>query len=303
MLSQTLFERKWAYADASIPKHLSMKGQFIRYFPSNFFKNVKKIYQFFSNGCFLAQFDNLPTHETIPSAVFYMCNFKEHIDVKIDNEEFTQINFKTLSIKIKFGDQNEKKTWTGMLSMFASKNIHEKRFAEAEDSEVIPAQVLLLIAEELEVENWSKIKQNFDYSMLLQDKGLKSLLNENKMLKNRLLIGKAFLKNKNNRTSLIGEIDFGKLPIVVQRKSKYKNLVSQEKSLIGSTVHLVLLSQKAIYGIDQETIRSENGVMDESNLPKGFDFDALYMYSYNKFGDKTDYVSLILSMLAKKRNY
>lgn len=291
MLSQSLFERKVVIVDPLVTKNLSLRGTFLRYTQGTFFKTAKKFYRFCGTGEFFVQFDASPGHDTAPSAVFYTSRFTEATDVKIDSEDYTQISFGEVGLRVKFPDQNERKTWTNALSFFYSMYSLANVYGEVDSPEHIPSLVRLRITVELEQENWPKVKSGMDYSMFIQDKGIKGLLAESRLIKNRLLIGRAKLEARAERKPLFEGADGQAPPVTrVSTTKRYnpKDPMVIEASLVGSELVFLVLGQRPLCPIDQDQIRSDYAILEDQNIPKWLEFGSLYCFRYDEFGDRTE---------------
>jgi hypothetical protein len=294
MISQTLFERKVMIQDPLIIKNLALRGEFTRQQQGNFFKTSKKNYfRFFHFGEFLAQFDASPVSGLLPTAVYYTSQYSGNSDVQIDKEKYTQIDFGEFGFRVKFNDEQEKKTWANALLFFNSMHITSKTYKEVEEPENIPPVVKMLIVAELEQENWTKLKTEVDYSLFIQDKGLKGLLAEGKLLKNRLLIGKATVLSRTDRKPLPGEPEAPVKTLTrgtTLGRNSPNDPATVETGLIGSEYHLVILGQHPLVAIDQDTIRSDHAIMEEQNVPKWLECGCLHFFRYDGYGDKSESV-------------
>ena len=229
-----------------------------------------------------------------------MSNYTGHFDIKIEIEEYVQINFGEINLKLKFTNEAEKKEWFSAFGLFHSIFSQKKQFCEIEDSSFIPSSVHAKITEELEIQNWQKIKQEFDYSMFIQDKSLKSLLDEEKLLKNRLLIAKIKFEGRSKRTPYPGEESQPKKPPGTKNS---KDMNQEDTDLVGNKFHCVLLSQRPIYPIDQNSLNSDYEILGENSLPNWMVFGCLYLFRYTSFGDKSEFKHSLSVQLIKQHYY
>lgn len=121
-----------------------------------------------------------------------------------------------------------------------------------------------------------------DYSLLIQDKAMKGLLSESKLLKNRLLIGKA---NVESRVERAVEAERASITAKTSQPKKYnaKTQPILRRGWWGFQVHLVLLGQRPLAPISQETIRTDYAILEDQNVPKWLDFSRLYFFQIRKF--------------------
>ena len=149
------------------------------------------------------------------------------------------------------------------------------------------------------MQNWEQYKKKADHSKFIKDKGLTDLFGEYpvEVLRNRLLISAIQKETKKRKggldesvepqtPKLESKMDLNPLNTREMLKERFN---IKKINLKGKFYHMVLLSQRPVHIMDQESYKDDRVTLSKKRSPKWMRFDTVFFFSYNREGDQSQF--------------
>lgn len=287
-----LYKKKYHYKTGELEKNLQFSS-FIKKKKSKgrmgFHASSDSIFmKFHLKGRLLVLYKDEPTLTKNPNPIAML--FLKRI-TKIEDK----VNGKEGHFKIEVGEQfwqfkcmdkDLRENWIKNIKFFQEYYKHDEIHIERNLYDLIDLQTLNTIKaenESLQFEAQLK-KNNYDYTSLIQDKGLDKIF-ENlpiENLKNRLLISYTDKETVKRTDSERSEPQTPITPIPIDGKSTTRFQLS---GLVSTNYCMIMISALSATRIDEDFLREDFDVIKKENLPEWMNFSIFYFFEYKDAGD------------------
>ena len=254
-----------------------------------FSEGSDKMFTVFANGGrLLVMFEESPTEASEPKLVLSVKDITGFEEDHQGKKGHVLIKLGEKDLLIKFDSSREKDDWMEPIKFFQAKFAYDG----VETSDPLCEEVDALTTIELMTQNmkWlhEKVKMNYDYTGFITDKGLKKLVQENSIenLRNKMFIA-SFTKEHEDRKDAVKTPE-SRTPDKKPREEKSEKKGGFSFGFKKQKVYFgLIISQRAIVSIDEDSLSRDTGVLTKQNLPDTLDFNVLHLFKYDGPGDMT----------------
>jgi hypothetical protein len=289
MSIRSLFKARLVYEDKNLEDYIKLKARVSKFSLPKSTKETPQVYFacFSMQGQTIVLYEEEPKIDTVPSSIIDIKDITECKEMNLKEENVLYLKILNDKIGLKFEKLNQQKEWFDAIQ--ALKNFYNKEsrrsLLKEFKEELNPYTSALIQAEREQLTDKYKNKEK-QFNSFFRDKKLNIFLeSDNNLLKNRFCVMECKIVGKSSSSKLIDNLGFKKKNSL--NFSKSSSSISKDEHLYDIPLHLLLVCQKPITSMNEETIFTDYKLIDEKVIPPTLLFNNLYFFIYDSAGDES----------------